>query len=128
MPHRPPLTRTSVIATLRTPRHAPACVEGLEQRRANPRHHLRKIVALAEIYGIDVVDRAIQDGIAFAAHSCEYIANILEMRARQTPEPAALHLTRRRDLLDIEITAPDLSLYEGHGNDHRPTTRRRAND
>jgi transposase len=97
-------------------RHAPAYVEGLEQRRANPRHHLRKIVALSEIYGVDALDRAIQDGIAFAAYSCEYIANILEMRARQTPEPGALHLTRRQDLLELEIAAPDLSPYEGHGD------------
>jgi len=108
-------------------RHAQVYVEGIEQRRANPRHHLRKIVALSEIYGVDAVDRAIQDGIAFAAYSCEYIANILEMRARDTPEPGALHLTRRQDLLDIEIAPPDLSLYapkevplgdEGHGDDH----------
>ncbi|MFZ4539432.1 hypothetical protein [Propionivibrio sp.] len=98
-------------------RHAQAYVEGIEQRRVNPRHHLRKIVALSEIYGVDAVDRAIQDGIAFAAYSCEYIANILEMRARETPEPGALHLTRQ-DLLDIEIPAPDLSLYEGHGDEH----------
>jgi hypothetical protein len=98
-------------------RHAQAYLEGIEQRRANPRHHLRKIVALSEIYGVDAVDRAIQDGIAFAAFSCEYIANILEMRARETPEPGALHLTRRQDLLDIEIGAPDLSLYEGHGDE-----------
>ena len=108
-------------------RHAQAYVEGIEQRRVNPRHHLRKIVALSEIYGVDAIDRAIQDGIAFAAYSCEYIANILEMRARETPEPGALHLTRRQDLLDIEIPAPDLSLYapkevllggEGHGDEH----------
>jgi hypothetical protein len=51
-------------------------------------------------------------------YSCEYIANILEMRAREAPEPSALHLTRRQDLLDIEIAAPDLSLYEGHGDEH----------
>jgi transposase len=99
-------------------RHAQTYVEGIEQRRVNPRHHLRKIVALSEIYGVEAVDRAIQDGIAFAAYSCEYIANILEMRARETPEPGALHLTRRQDLLDIEIAAPDLSLYEGHGDEH----------
>jgi transposase len=98
-------------------RYAPAYVEGIEQRRVNPRHHLRKIVALSEIYGVDAVDRAIQDGIAFAAYSCEYIANMLEMHNRETPEPAALHLTRRQDLLDIEIPPPDLSLYEGHGDD-----------
>ncbi|MEO6064040.1 MAG: IS21 family transposase [Thermoflexales bacterium] len=99
-------------------RQAQVYVEGLEQRRVNPRHHLRKIVALSEIYGVDAVDRAIHDGIAFAAYSCEYIANILEMRARQTPAPGALHLTRRQDLLELEIAAPDLSPYEGHGNDH----------
>jgi transposase len=97
-------------------RHAPAYVEGLEQRRVNPRHHLRKIVALGEIYGVDALDRAIQDGIAFAAYSCEYIANILEMRARQTPEPGALHLSRRQDLLELEIAAPDLSPYDRHGH------------
>jgi hypothetical protein len=68
-------------------RHAQVYLEGIEQRRMNPRHHLRKIVALSEIHGVDAVDRAIQDGIAFAAYSCEYIANILEMRARETPEP-----------------------------------------
>ena len=93
-------------------RHAQVYYEGIEQRRLNPRHHLRKIVALSEIYGVDTVDRAIQDGIAFEAYSCEYIANILEMRARALPEPGALHLTRRQDLLDIEIAAPDLSPYE----------------
>jgi hypothetical protein len=27
---------------------------------------------LSEIYGVDAVDRAIQDGIAFHAYSCEY--------------------------------------------------------
>jgi len=93
-------------------RHAQLYYEGIEQRRLNPRHHLRKIVALSEIYGVDAIDRAIQDGIAFHAYSCEYIANILEMRARALPEPGALHLTRRQDLLDIEIAAPDLSPYE----------------
>jgi transposase len=93
-------------------RSAQAYYEGIAQRRLNPRHHLRKIVALAEIYGVDALDRAIQDGIAFEAYSCEYIANILEMRARERPEPGALTLTRRQDLLDIEIPAPDLSPYE----------------
>ena len=99
-------------------RHAQVYHEGLEQRRVNPRHHLRKIVALSEIYGVDAVDRALQDGIAFAAYSCEYIANILEMRARETSAPGALHLTRRQDLLDLEIAAPDLSPYEINDDEH----------
>jgi transposase len=91
---------------------AQAYYEGLEQRRANARHHLRKIVALSEIYGVEAVARAIEDGMAFHAFSCEYIANILEMKARQLPEPSPLHLTRRQDLLDLEIAPPDLSPYE----------------
>lgn len=105
-----------LVQFLSLSRDAQAYLEGIEQRRVNPRHHLRKIVALSEIYGVDAVDRAIQDGMAFAAYSCEYVANILEMRARETPEPGALHLTRRQDLLDIEIAAPDLSPYERHGD------------
>jgi transposase len=107
-----------LVQFLSLSRHAQVYLEGLEQRRMNPRHHLRKIVALSEIHGVDAVDRAIQDGIAFAAYSCEYIANILEMRARDTPEPGVLHLTRRQDLLDLEIAAPDLSPYERHGDGH----------
>ncbi|MBP7947942.1 MAG: IS21 family transposase [Verrucomicrobia bacterium] len=107
-----------LVQFLSLSRHAQVYLEGIEQRRMNPRHHLRKIVALSEIHGVDAVDRAIQDGIAFAAYSCEYIANILEMRARDTPEPGVLHLTRRQDLLDLEIAAPDLSPYERHGDGH----------
>lgn len=101
-------------------RMAQAYYEGIEQRRLNPRHHLRKIVALSEIYGVDAVDRAIQDGIAFEAYSCEYIANILEMRAREHPESGALHLTRSQDLLEIEIPKADLSPYEINHNDDQP--------
>jgi transposase len=89
----------------------------LEQRRMNPRHHVRKIVALSEIYGQEAVSRAMEDAFAFEAFSCEYIANLLEQRTRRLPEPGALHLTRREDLLDIKIQHPDLSIYQGGGHD-----------
>ena len=92
--------------------HAQAYYEGLEQRRTNARHHLRKIVALSEIYGAEALARAIEDALAFHAFSCEYIANLLETRARQRPAASPLHLTRRQDLLEIEIAPPDLSAYE----------------
>ena len=84
----------------------------LEKRRFNPRHHIQKIVALSEIYGEDAVDRAIQDACFFQAFSSEYIANLLEQRSRTLPEPGALHLTRRQDLLEIEVAKPDLSIYQ----------------
>jgi len=84
----------------------------LEKCRLNPAVHIRKIIALCEIYGNDAVGRAIDDALEYHAFSSEYIANILEQRARRLPEPGALHLTRREDLLDIELPEPDLSIYE----------------
>jgi transposase len=91
---------------------AQAYYQALEQRRLNPRHHVRKIVALSEIYGQEKLARAIEDAFAFQAFSCEYITNLLESRARPLPEPSALHLTRRQDLLEIEVPEPNLSLYD----------------
>ena len=65
----------------------------LHERRLNPREHVRKIVALSEIYGTDPVARAIEDAFFFEAFSCEYVTNLLQQRARFQKEPAALHLT-----------------------------------
>jgi len=92
--------------------NADAYWQQLEQRRMNPAHHVRKIVALSEIYGPDAVARAMADAFVYQAFSSEYIANILEQRARFRPEPGALHLTRREDLLDITVAQPDLSIYQ----------------
>ncbi len=91
---------------------AEAYYQALKQRRLNPQHHLQKIVALSEIYGPEAVARAMENAFVFQAFSCEYIANLLESRKRLLPEPGALHLTRRQDLLDLELPEPDLSLYE----------------
>ena len=91
--------------------NADAYWQQLEQRRMNPAHHVRKIVALSEIYGPDAVARAMADAFVYQAFSSEYIANMLEQRARFRPEPGALHLTRREDLLDITVAKPDLSIY-----------------
>ena len=84
----------------------------LEERRLNPRHHVRKIVALSDIYTAEAVARAMEDALVYEAFSSEYIANLLEQRARFTPEASALHLTRREDLLEISLAPPDLSLYQ----------------
>ena len=84
----------------------------LEEKRHNARHHLQKIVALSEIYGPDKVRRALEDAWAYQAFSCEHIANLLEQQAHPPVQPGALHLTRQQDLLDLDLPAPDLSLYE----------------
>ena len=77
----------------------------------NPIQHVYKIVALSEIYGNDEVSRAIEDTFVFEAFSCEYVANLLEQRARVVKEPGALHLTRKTDLLELDVKEPDLSIY-----------------
>lgn len=91
---------------------APDYYAQLQQRRLNARHHVQKILALVEIYGLEKVTRAIQDAHEYQAYSCEYIANIIEQHQRKLPEPGALHLTRSADLLDLALPEPDLSVYD----------------
>ena len=87
----------------------------LAAKRLNPTSHIRKIVALSEIYGADKVGRAMEDAFVFQAFSSEYIANILEQKNRKTEVPGALHLTRASDMLDIEIEAPNINIYNTMG-------------
>src|SRR5215468_1773633 len=84
----------------------------LEQRRLNPHHHVRKIVALSDIYSPEAVARAMADALEYQAFAADYIANLLEQRARFTPEASPLYLTRREDLLALHLQPPDLSLYQ----------------
>lgn len=84
----------------------------LEQRRLSPHHHVRKIVALSDIYGHQAVARAMADALEYGAFAADYIANLLEQRARFTPQESPLHLTRREDLLDLHLQPPDLSVYQ----------------
>ena len=98
---------------------AAAYGQGLQAKRVNARAHIRKILALSEIHGREAVARAIDDGLELQAFSAEYIANILAARRRSAAEPAALQLTRRADLLELDMPEPDLSIYDRQqGNDH----------
>ena len=101
-----------VLRLLALSPRAEAFYRELQDRRLNVTHHVRKIMALSEIYGTDATARAIEDALEFQAFRCEYIANLLEQRQRRLPEPGALHLTRRQDLLDLELPEPDLGLYD----------------
>jgi len=84
----------------------------LQERHLNAPHHVRKIVALSDIYGPDAVARALGDALHYEAFASDSIANLLEQRAHFTPEASALHLTRREDLLESRLQAPDLSIYQ----------------
>lgn len=89
--------------------------EALAAKRFNPANHVRKIVGLSEIYGPEVVRRAMDDAFLFQAFSSEYIANILEQRKREVKKPGVLHLTRSQDLLNLEVELPDMSVYKAQG-------------
>jgi hypothetical protein len=84
----------------------------LQEKRLNAPHHIQKIVALSQLYGPDKVARALDDALTSEAYGCEYIANLLEQRERPPAMPAPLHLTRRQDLLELDLPAADLNLYQ----------------
>jgi hypothetical protein len=67
---------------------------------------------LSDISTPEDVARALDDAIEYGAFAADYIANLLEQRARFTPQQSPLHLTRREDLLDLHLQPPDLSLYQ----------------
>jgi transposase len=92
--------------------HAEVYHQQLKARHLNERIHINKIVALAEIHGPGKVALAMEDAIQSQAYSSQYIENILEQRARHTPTPGPLHLTRRSDLLDLELPSTDLTPYD----------------
>jgi len=104
--------QTLLLAFLNLSPQAETYLRQLQEKRLNAAHHVQKIMALSELYGPDKVARALQDAITFAAYGCEYIANILEQRERRPVTPSALHLTRRQDLLDLELPPADLNLYD----------------
>jgi hypothetical protein len=39
--------------------------------------------------------------------------NAADKRERFSPQPGPLHLTRRQDLLEVELEQPNLSVYKG---------------
>jgi hypothetical protein len=85
---------------------------------------VRKILALADIHGAEAVNRAMADALAFEAFSSEYLAHLIQARARPLPQPSALVLMRHQDVLELELPAADLSPYaipdeEGDGHDSR---------
>ena len=75
---------------------------------------MRKILALGrDLWQARHRSERIDDALAFNAFSSEYIAHLLEARARFETEPTSpLSLTRRADLLELDLPEPDLSIYE----------------
>ena len=86
-------------------------LEGLNREFSNLDFHVEKILSLAEIYGKTAAAGAIARANEYKAYGWEFIKNIL-LRSR-TLNPAGLtNLLQRKELLEIEIDAHDLSSYD----------------
>ena len=87
-------------------------LEGLRDKRPNWRSHVAKINSLVQVHGRDEVVRALADALEYQGFSSEYILNIIDARKRILPEPGPLRVTRRSDLLELELPEPDLDIYD----------------
>lgn len=90
---------------------AGAYLAALREKRPAWRNHVDRINALVEIHGRDTLKRALTDATECCAYSAEYILNIVEARQRASPEPGPLHVTRRGDLLELDLPEPNLDIY-----------------
>ncbi len=88
-----------------------AYLAALRERRPAWRSHVDRINALADIHSRDTLKRALADATECGAYSAEYILNIVEARLRASPEPGPLHVTRRGDLLELDLPEPNLDIY-----------------
>jgi len=105
-----------ITAFLKLTTSAEAYYQALKEKQLNVLFHLRKILAMTEVYGQEKVARALEDAYEFKAFSADYIANILHHRHRLRSQAYALHLTRNEDLLDLDIPQVDLTIYNNIGN------------
>ncbi len=96
----------------------PICEEffkRLDNKRPDAMTHVCKILALRAIYGDDTLRQALLDAHEMNAYGSEYISNILMARNNVEEEMSPLHISHKKDLLDLEIPAPDFSIYDHLG-------------
>lgn len=87
----------------------------IDDKRPDAIKHVGKILALRAIYGHELVRQALLDAHEMNAYGSEYISNILMARNCTDPESSPLHISHKKDLLDLEIPEPDFSIYNHLG-------------
>ena len=86
----------------------------LKAKRFNPDEHIRKILALVEIHGAEEVIVTLKDALRLKTCGSAYIENILEQRDRfrKRREPGTLHITHKKEMLDMDGDDPDIGIYD----------------
>jgi hypothetical protein len=84
---------------------------GLRERRPDWRNHLRRINALSSVHDRDEMARVLEDALLHKAFGADYVQSLLTFRKRNSPEAGPLHVTRRADLLELDVPMADMAIY-----------------
>jgi len=90
--------------------HAEQFLKKMKLRELNVRQHLSRIIVMAEQYGKSAVANVLEDMLQFEVFRAEYV----EMRLMNRPQfelTGTLHVPRASDSMHIELTPPNLNLY-----------------
>jgi transposase len=88
-------------------------LEGLKLKQLNYRPHLRKIIALAETFGREIVNETMETAVEFQSFRSEYIENLLAQKCRKDIVPTGiLHVPKAGDLLHLRLQQPDIENYD----------------
>ena len=96
--------------------NAALILDALNMRFDNPDTHMKRILALADMYGreklVAALDAAVQNKV--------YTADCIELILRQKSRPVEnalgyLHVTRGADLVDVKVAESDLDAYKKYG-------------
>jgi transposase len=90
--------------------HAMEFLEKMQLRELDVQQHLRKIVVMAEQYGKKAVANVLEDMLQLNAFRAEYVEHRL-MNSSLKEFTGTLHVPRAGDSMNIEITPPNLNVY-----------------
>lgn len=96
---------------------APLWLANLQRHHPNHLYHVRQILRLRDLHGVEPVIRAIEESDRFGVYTWPAVCHIIERhhRASNLPAPAVMAPTAAsRSLLDIRLPGPDLSHYPGN--------------
>lgn len=91
---------------------AEAFHQGLVEKRRPVWRNVRNVLELMSLHGRDKVVVALEEANHFRAFSSDFIANHLQRRGATEWTAAETHLTRKTDLLEMEIERPEFDRFE----------------
>jgi transposase len=91
---------------------AEAFHQGLLEKRRPVWRNVRNVLELMSLHGRNRVVAALEEANHFRAFSSDFIANHLQTRWNPAETAAETHLTRKTDLLKIEVEQPEFDHFD----------------